>query len=83
MPAAGGGAIIGGWIIKRYSLNCTQIMKVMTCSTMVVTVLFSGILISCDSIKFIGVTQLQNSEYVVALNSSNSLESHNYRIASM
>lgn len=56
VPAGGGGTFLGGYLVKRWNLNCTGIIKLCFVVSMVAVVFTGSFLLSCPNLNFAGVT---------------------------
>ncbi|XP_011292793.2 solute carrier organic anion transporter family member 4A1 [Musca domestica] len=56
VPAGGGGTFLGGYLVKKFNLNCSGIIKLCLGVTVIATVFTSCFLLSCPNLKFAGVT---------------------------
>lgn len=57
VPAGGGGTFLGGYLVKRFSLNCAAIIKMCIATTALGVVFTLCFFISCPNIAFAGVTR--------------------------
>ncbi|CAD6997102.1 unnamed protein product [Ceratitis capitata] len=56
VPAGGGGTFLGGYLIKKWNLNCAQIIKMCLIMTLISACFTSCFLLSCPNLGFAGVT---------------------------
>uniref|UniRef100_A0A1I8PGJ0 Solute carrier organic anion transporter family member n=1 Tax=Stomoxys calcitrans TaxID=35570 RepID=A0A1I8PGJ0_STOCA len=56
VPAGGGGTFLGGYLVKRFNLNCAGIIKLCLMVTVIATLFTSCFLLSCPNLNFAGVT---------------------------
>lgn len=56
VPAGGGGTFLGGYLVKKFNLNCSGIIKMCLMATIIATAFTSCFLLSCPNLKFAGVT---------------------------
>ncbi|XP_054743185.1 solute carrier organic anion transporter family member 4A1 [Anastrepha obliqua] len=56
VPAGGGGTFLGGYLIKKWNLTCSQIIKMCLIMTMISACFTSCFLLSCPNLDFAGVT---------------------------
>ncbi|XP_061388194.1 solute carrier organic anion transporter family member 4A1 [Musca vetustissima] len=56
VPAGGGGTFLGGYLVKKFNLNCAGIIRLCLVVTIIATVFTSCFLLSCPNLKFAGVT---------------------------
>lgn len=56
VPAGGGGTFLGGYLVKRLNLNCSDIIKMCLMVTIIATAFTSCFLLSCPNLQFAGVT---------------------------
>lgn len=57
VPAGGGGTFLGGYLVKRFNLNCAGIIRLCLCATIVATLFTGCFFVSCPNLRFAGVTQ--------------------------
>lgn len=56
VPAGGGGTFLGGYLVKKFNLTCTGIIKMCLLSTLVATCFTVCFFISCPNPYFAGLT---------------------------
>lgn len=56
VPAGGGGTFLGGYLVKKFNLNCAGIIRLCLAVTVVATLFTSCFLLSCPNLSFAGVT---------------------------
>ncbi|XP_075151621.1 organic anion transporting polypeptide 26F [Haematobia irritans] len=56
VPAGGGGTFLGGYLVKKFNLNCAGIIKLCLIVTAIATLFTSCFLLSCPNLDFAGVT---------------------------
>jgi organic anion transporter 4A len=56
IPAGGGGAILGGFVIKKWKLDCSNIMKGCIITLSLSALCTIGVLASCPNRDIAGVT---------------------------
>ncbi|XP_065357343.1 solute carrier organic anion transporter family member 4A1 [Calliphora vicina] len=56
VPAGGGGTFLGGYLVKKFNLNCSGIIKMCLMVTTIATAFTSCFLLSCPNLQFAGVT---------------------------
>ncbi|XP_036321065.1 solute carrier organic anion transporter family member 4A1 [Rhagoletis pomonella] len=56
VPAGGGGTFLGGYLIKKWNLSCSQIIKMCLIMTTISACFTSCFLLSCPNLGFAGVT---------------------------
>ena len=56
VPAGGGGTFLGGYLVKRFALNCAAIIKMCVAVTALGVLFTLCFFISCPNIAFAGVT---------------------------
>lgn len=64
VPAGGGGTYLGGYLVKKYHLKCSGIIKLCVYATVVAVFFTVSFFISCPNVAFAGV----NRNYASALN---------------
>lgn len=57
VPAGGGGTFLGGYLVKRFSLNCAAIIKLCILGTALGVLCTLSFVISCPNVAFAGVTR--------------------------
>lgn len=57
VPAGGGGTFLGGYLVKRFNLNCAGIIRLCLCATIAATLFTGCFFVSCPNLRFAGVTQ--------------------------
>lgn len=57
VPAGGGGTFLGGYLVKRFSLNCAAIIKLCIVATGLGLLFMLSFVISCPNIAFAGITR--------------------------
>lgn len=57
VPAGGGGTFLGGYLVKRFNLNCSDIIRLCLGATVVATLFTGCFFLSCPNLAFAGVTQ--------------------------
>ncbi|KAK3926220.1 Solute carrier organic anion transporter family member 4A1 [Frankliniella fusca] len=57
VPAGGGGTFLGGYLVKRFSLSCSAIIKLCIATAAIGVVFTLCFFISCPNIAFAGVTR--------------------------
>lgn len=50
------GTFLGGWVVKRFNMNCLQILKLCTITVFFTIPFLFGFLLSCEDVAFQGVT---------------------------
>ena len=56
VPAGGGGTFLGGYLVKRFNLTCSGIIKMCLFASIVATFFTVCFFISCPNLTFAGVT---------------------------
>ena len=56
IPAGGGGTFLGGYIVKRFDLRCTGIIRWCMCSSFASFMFLLVFLIQCTALPFAGVS---------------------------
>lgn len=56
VPAGGGGTFLGGYLVKRFNLTCSGIIKMCLISTIIGAFFTICFFITCPNLKFAGVT---------------------------
>ncbi|XP_017111436.1 solute carrier organic anion transporter family member 4A1 isoform X1 [Drosophila elegans] len=56
VPAGGGGTFLGGYLVKKWNLACSGIIKMCLMATVVAALFTTCFLVSCPNPKFAGVT---------------------------
>ncbi|XP_012274694.1 solute carrier organic anion transporter family member 4A1 [Orussus abietinus] len=56
VPAGGGGTFLGGYLVKRWNLPCSGILKFCLCATAVCIVFTLGFALNCPNLDFAGLT---------------------------
>ncbi|KAM7352109.1 organic anion transporting polypeptide 26F isoform 1-T1 [Cochliomyia hominivorax] len=56
VPAGGGGTFLGGYLVKKFNLNCSGIIRMCLMVTIIATAFTSCFLLSCPNLQFAGVT---------------------------
>jgi solute carrier organic anion transporter family, member 4A len=64
VPAGGGGTFLGGWLVKRWQLACSGIIKLCVAATAVAAAFTFSFVLTCDDYPFAGVTVNYNSPSV-------------------
>ncbi|XP_034668642.1 solute carrier organic anion transporter family member 4A1 [Drosophila subobscura] len=62
VPAGGGGTFLGGYLVKKWNLACSGIIKMCLMATTVAAFFTFCFLVSCPNPKFAGVTTSYNLE---------------------
>ncbi|XP_034253662.1 solute carrier organic anion transporter family member 4A1 [Thrips palmi] len=57
VPAGGGGTFLGGYLVKRFSLNCAAIIKLCILASGLGVLCAISFVISCPNVAFAGVTR--------------------------
>lgn len=57
VPAGGGGTFLGGYLVKKFNLTCTGIIKMCLLSTIVAACFTVCFFISCPNPNFAGITE--------------------------
>lgn len=57
VPAGGGGTFLGGYLVKRYDLNCAGIIRMCLMATVAATLFTTCFFLSCPNLAFAGVTR--------------------------
>lgn len=70
LPGAGGGTFFGGYLVKHYNLKCKSILKFCMISSMIGCLMFGTFIISCDRVKFAGLSTFYHDQPNVHLNLS-------------
>lgn len=56
VPAGGGGTFLGGYLVKKFNLNCSGILKMCLISTVIGAFFTVCFFITCPNLTFAGVT---------------------------
>lgn len=56
VPAGGGGTFLGGYLVKRFNLHCSGIIKMCLISTIIGTFFTICFFVTCPNLTFAGVT---------------------------
>lgn len=56
VPAGGGGTFLGGYLVKKFQLTCSGIIKMCMCATIIATLFTSSFFLTCPNLAFAGVT---------------------------
>lgn len=56
VPAGGGGTFLGGWLVKRWQLACSGIIKLCVAATVIAAAFTFSFVLSCDDYPFAGIT---------------------------
>lgn len=56
VPAGGGGTFLGGYLVKKFNLTCSGIIKMCLISTAIATCFTVCFFISCPNMHFAGIT---------------------------
>ncbi|KAH8282581.1 hypothetical protein KR054_008553 [Drosophila jambulina] len=62
VPAAGGGTFLGGYLVKKWNLTCSGIIKMCLMATTLAVAFTFCFLVSCPNPQFAGVTTSYNLE---------------------
>lgn len=57
VPAGGGGTFLGGYLVKRFSLNCAAIIKLCILASALGVLCTLSFVISCPNVAFAGVSR--------------------------
>lgn len=79
VPGGGGGTFLGGYLVKRFKLNCSGIIRMCFVTTIFAAVFTGCFLLTCPNLNFAGVTTTYQKEIINSerrLSQSMSLEAN-------